>query len=181
MHSLLKEMCKQIVTRYAYVSSDRNNDFLWHHVVSSASVTLTGTTESSLTAYIVSGSVVVKNTSGTVTYSETVDYTVNYTTGKIKRTATSTITSGQTVKVTYNYQDVTTFYSRIEHKNILIRDAIGQETLSTCRIYCDYDTVIDPKDKITSDDFDVTYPEILMVKTEYDENGEVDHKVIYTK
>ena len=109
MDAELLALCKQTVSRYAYSSSNRYNDYTWSATVSS------------------------------------------------------------------------TFLARIEHKNVLVRDALGQEVLSTCQIYCDGGTVIDPKDKITADDFYVDYPEIAAIDSNPDENGDIDHKVIYTK
>jgi hypothetical protein len=181
MDALLLALCKQTITKYSYISSNRDNDYAWHTVVTGSSIVLTGVVEVTLHVNMISGTLVVTNSAGTVTYVVNIDYTINYTTGKIKRTATSTITSGQTVKVSYNYETITTIACRIEHKNILIRNALGQETLSSCQIYCDGSTVIDIKDKITSTDFDVDYPEILAINSNPDENGDIDHKLVYTK
>lgn len=50
---------------------------------------------------------VVKNTAGTITYVKNTDYTIDYKTGKIARIATGAITSGQTVKISYDYADPT--------------------------------------------------------------------------
>jgi hypothetical protein len=180
MHPALKSMCNQTITRYAYVASDRNNDFSWQTDVSKQHVTLTGTTGTVLHTYIMSGSVIVSTTDDVTTYTLNLDYTVNYTTGSIARTSTSTIPTGATVHISYSWQTVTTFLARVEHKNVMVRNSLGQEMLSTCQIYCDSDAVIDPKDKIACDDFTVTYPEILSVESNPDENGDIDHQVIYT-
>jgi hypothetical protein len=72
----------------------------------SKTVTLTGVTESALTSnhaiVEATGSVVVKNTAGTITYAPTTDYVINYASGTIKRAETgSAITSGQQVAVTF--------------------------------------------------------------------------------
>ena len=75
----------------------------------------------------------------------------------------------------------TTFFARIEQEHILIRNELGQEMLSTCQIYCDNDVVIDIRDKITADFFDINYPEILKIEKNPDEYGDLHHIVIYTK
>ena len=180
MEASLKAMCKQLVTRYAYVSSNRNNDYAWQTDVVDQHVTLTGTTAFILHTYVMTG-VVVRSTDNITTYLLDSDYTINYTTGAIARKTGSTIPSGATVHVSYSWQTVTTFLARIEEENILIRNDLGQEMLSTCQIYCDNDVTIDTKDKITSTYFNVDYPEILKLERNPDENGELDHIVIYTK
>lgn len=51
--------------------------------------------------------VVVKNTLGTVTYTEGDDYTVQYETGRIYITTDGLITKDQELKVTFDYADIT--------------------------------------------------------------------------
>lgn len=51
--------------------------------------------------------VVVTNTAGTVTYTETTDYTVDRSSGRIFVTETGSITDGQTLHVDYLYDDTT--------------------------------------------------------------------------
>ncbi len=70
-----------------------------------------GTTNTLTLAHPRVASVVVKNSAGTVTYTEATDYTVDPTTGVITRVATGAITAGQTVAVSYDYQDPTTVLS----------------------------------------------------------------------
>ena len=108
MDQELLNLCKQIVTRYAYTSTDKNNDYTW--------------------------------------------------------SATST-----------------TFLARVEFNNQLIRDVNGQETLSTCQIYCNGTTTIDTRDKITYTGAIPTYPEILKIESQPDENGAIYYKCIYTR
>lgn len=74
-----------------------------------------------------------------------------------------------------------TFKARVEFSNVLIRNAEGQEVLSTCQIYCNGNTTIDLRDKITISGTTVTYPEIVAIAENPDEFGVIDHKVIYTK
>jgi hypothetical protein len=81
----------------------------------------------------------------------------------------------------WNMLGFTTFKGRIELTNILVRDRMGQETLSTCRIYCDSDTVIDYRDKISAPEFATQYPEILKIDLMPDETGKLYYKCIYTK
>jgi hypothetical protein len=108
MEPVLKALCKQTISRYAYQSSNRYNDYTWAVAA-------------------------------------------------------------------------TTFLARIEQEHILIRNELGQEMLSTCQIYCDNDVTIDIRDKITSDFFDIDYPEILKIEKNPDEYGNLHHIVIYTK
>ncbi|MBI4691699.1 MAG: phage tail sheath subtilisin-like domain-containing protein [Nitrospirae bacterium] len=54
---------------------------------------------------------VVKNTDGTVTYVKDTDYTIDYAKGEITRLATGQITAGQSVKVDYNWADVSKVYT----------------------------------------------------------------------
>ena len=75
----------------------------------------------------------------------------------------------------------TTFAARIEYVNKLIRDINGQESLSTCQIYANGDTIISERDKIYIAGATVLYPEILAIEKNPDENGVMDHIVIYTK
>jgi hypothetical protein len=182
MHPELKKLCKQTVTRYAYITRDDHNDYVWTTTVTDQDVVLTGTTAVVLHVYLDSDNVVIKSTDGLTTYTLNTDYTVNYTTGAIARTAGSTIPSGGTVHATYGYYTtVTTFLARVENVNKLLRGKDGQEVVSSCQIYCDYDTVIELKDKITCSDFDVPFPEILKIDSNPDETGAIDHFVIYTR
>jgi hypothetical protein len=74
-----------------------------------------------------------------------------------------------------------TFKARIEFSNTLLRTHLGQEALSTCKIYCDSNINIDYKDKISNDLFAVQYPEILKIENMPDETGVIYYKCIYTK
>jgi len=181
MHPELKKLCKQTFLRYAYITRDDHNDYIWSTDVSKQHVTLTGTTAVILYTYITTGTVIVATTDDVTTYTLNVDYTIDYTTGELARTVGSTIPSGATVHVTYTYSTVTSYLARIENYDKLIRNAQGQEVLSTCQVYCDNDVVIDLRDKITSTEFAVTYPEILRIDRNPDETGALDHIVIYTK
>lgn len=51
--------------------------------------------------------VVVKDSAGSVTYTNGTDYTVNAETGMIKALATGLMTDGETIKVSYNYSAMT--------------------------------------------------------------------------
>lgn len=75
--------------------------------VTNEAIVLTGTATTFLSRFPVqSGSEVVTNTAGTVTYVRDVDYVINYADGGIARTAVgSAISSGQTVHVDYTYVD----------------------------------------------------------------------------
>ena len=75
----------------------------------------------------------------------------------------------------------TSFLGRVEFINKIIRDKDGQETISTCTIYCNSDTVIDERDRISYAGAKVLYPEILNIAKNPDEYGNIDHFVIYTK
>lgn len=181
MHPELKKMCKQVVKRYAYVDRDDHNDYIWEHAVADQSVVLTDQEAVALHIDLKPGTVLVTSVDGEVEYDINDDYTVDNDTGEIARTELSTIPSGGTVHVSYSYFDILEFLARIENSEKLIRTGVGQEVLSTCQIYCDSNVVIDPKDKITSVWFDVEFPEILKIDKNVDENGNLDHLVIYTK
>jgi hypothetical protein len=73
-----------------------------------------------------------------------------------------------------------TFRARVEFTNKLIRDQNGQEIVSTCQIYCNGDVTIDERDKIKVAGLKAD-PEILSIQQNPDENGNIDHKVIYTR
>ena len=181
MDAELLAMCNQTVTRQAFVSYDDNNDFSWQTDVTSQAVVLVGTTGVVLHLGMMTGTLVVKNNTGATTYSATIDYEINYTTGVIKRRAGSTIADGATVYCTYSWQTITTFLARAQFKNVLIRGVDGHESLSTCQIYCD-NVTINERDKISiTTGTTVTYPEILSIEINVDEFGIIDHKVIYTK
>ena len=81
----------------------------------------------------------------------------------------------------WNELGYTTFKGRIELTNTLVRNRMGQETLSTCKIYCEGNTVIDYKDKISAPEFTTQYPEILKIDLMPDETGRSYYKCIYTK
>ena len=72
-----------------------------------------------------------------------------------------------------------TFAGRVEYRNKLIRDINGQESISTCQIYCNGDTSIDTRDKITAVGLIPTYPEILQVERQPDEYGAIYYTCIY--
>lgn len=185
MDAELLALCKQTVTKYAFVGYDDHNDFTWQTNVTSQHVTLTGTTASLVLSptggqTIMTG-MVVKDTTDTTTYGLNTDYTIDYTAGTIVRTAASTIPSGATVHVSYSWQTIVAFAARVEFTNTLIRNNEGQEVVSTCQIYCDGTVVIDERDKITISGTLVVYPEILKIAHNPDENGAIDHHVIYTK
>jgi len=74
----------------------------------------------------------------------------------------------------------TTFVARIEFSNKLVRDQQGQEIVSTCQIYCNGDVVIDERDKISATGLRAD-PEIIAIQQNPDENGNIDHKVIFTR
>jgi len=74
-----------------------------------------------------------------------------------------------------------TFKARIEFSNKLVRNQQGQEIVSTCQIYCNGDTAIDIRDKITADGLTKADPEIIMIQQNPDETGAIDHKVIFTR
>ncbi len=72
------------------------------------SITLTGTTATSLAHANLMATVVVKSSDGLTTYTQGTHYTVDYPGGKITRTSTSTIPSGASVLVTYAYNGTVT-------------------------------------------------------------------------
>lgn len=180
MNKQLKRLCKQSITSYAYVGSDRNNDSTWQTDVVSEHVVLTNIIPIIVHLGMMTGSLVVKSANDLTTYGLT-DYTIDYNTGLLARTVASTISSGVAIHVTYSWQTVQTFLARIEEQNRLIINDIGQEMLSTCQIYCDNDVVITTKYKITSTHFKVMYPEILKIDSNPNEFGVLDHIVVYTK
>jgi len=88
--------------------------------------------------------------------------------------------------VSYNFHNDFTWSSspisvpsRVQELNKIIRDKAGQEAVSTCQIYVDGSTTIDPRDRIILPDG--TYPEILAIKPEIDEFGNIYAKIIYTR
>lgn len=84
---------------------DDNKLATYHKKVVNESVVLTGVVASNLMhSALTAGAFKVTNVAGTVTYANLADYTVNIVNGTIQRTALSTIASGQTVLVSYEYQ-----------------------------------------------------------------------------
>jgi len=181
MDAELLALCKQTVTRQAYVGYDDHNDFTWQTDITSQSVVLTLLVGVVVHLGMMTGTLVVKDATDTDIYSAVTDYEIDYTTGLLKRRAGSTIPTGSTVHCSYSWQTITTIAARVEFTNVLIRNSEGQEVVSTCQIYCNGDTVIDLRDKITISGTTVTYPEILAIAENPDENGVIDHKVIFTK
>lgn len=88
-------------------------------------VTLTGTTASNLDHATVSNVKVHSTAAGGTVYNLTTDYTVNATNGTVTRAVTSTISSGQTVYVTYTYQKTTAEMDR-DGKNFLLTNDDSQ-------------------------------------------------------
>lgn len=183
MDAELLELCQQTITRYAFISYDDHNDFSWQTDVTNASVVLINLVGVVLQPNIVVGTVVVTDTTpdDPVIYVIDDDYTVDYITGEIVRTADSSITSGESLLVSYSWQTITTFKARVEYKNTLVRNKLGQELVSTCCIYCDGTVDIEERDMIEVPGSSVQSPEIFVIVCNPDENGAIDHKVIYTK
>lgn len=185
MDAELLALCKQTITRYKYVGHDVYNDFLWQNDVVNQSVVLTGATPSLIKSptggVVIMTGMVVKDSTGAITYGLNTDYTIDYTLGTIVRAANSTIVSGATVKVTYSWQTISTFLARIEFDNILITDIKGQEFNSTCQIYTNIIIGIDKRDKLVLPaELLVGESEIKHIQYNPDEHGNIDHIVIYT-
>lgn len=184
MDAELLALCKQTVTRLKFVSYDEHNDFSWQTDVTSQSVVLTGTTPSVVKAptggVTIMVGMVVKDATDVTTYTLNIDYTINYTLGTIVRTATSTIPTGTTVHVTYSWQTISTFLARVEYDNIVLREANGQQFVSTCQIYAEEIADLDERDKLTLPTGTlVSQPEIKHIQHNPDENGVIDHVVIF--
>lgn len=88
-------------------------------------VTLTGTTASNLDHATVSNVKVHSTAAGGTVYNLTTDYTVNATNGTVTRAVASTISSGQTVYVSYTYQKTTAEMDR-DGKNFLLNNDDSQ-------------------------------------------------------
>ena len=102
-------------------------------------VILTGTDDQHLKhTGVVSGSEVVTNTAGTVTYTKDVDYTIEYDTGVIARIEEGAISDGQEVLVDYDFyinhvtDELIQFHIDTAHQAILDRLESGYES-STAR------------------------------------------------
>lgn len=181
MDAELLALCNQVMTVYSYVGYNDDNDFTWQNDVTLQDVTLTGLVGTFVHANIVVGSIVLQSTDVVpVVYVLNIDYTIDYTLGTITRTATSTIPSGVPIHLSYSWQTITIVACRIEYYNKLIRDKDGQETVSTCQIYCDYNTM-NEKDKIILSGTSRIDPEIVSIQHNPDEFGNIDHMVIYTR
>lgn len=79
--------------------------------VTDESHTFDGGTGKFLLGHLNVASVVVKHASGSPTYALTTDYTLNAATGEVTRVGGGSITSGQTVLVSYTYDDTVVTYS----------------------------------------------------------------------
>jgi len=81
------------------------NDNTGVQSVSGENVTADHGNWSSLSGWDVqSGTVVVEDQSGTTTYSEGSDYEINLTEGELKALSSGTISDGETLNVSYDYQ-----------------------------------------------------------------------------
>lgn len=184
MDAELKALCKQTVTRLKFVSYDDHNDFTWTNEVTNQNVVLTGVAASLVLdptggQTILAGMVVTDATDET-TYVLNDDYTIDYVTGKIARTADSTILIGATVHVSYSWQTISTFLARVEYDNIVLREQNGQQFVSTCQIYTEQIDDLNERDKLTLPTGTlVSQPEIKHIAHNPDEDGNIDHIVIY--
>ena len=181
MDAELLALCNQVMIVYSYVGYNEDNDFTWQNDVTAQDVILTDMVPTLLHANLVVGSVVVQDKELVPTvFDIDIDYTVDNTLGTLTRTLGSSIPSGVEISVDYSWRTVSVVNCRIEYYNKLIRDKDGQETVSTCQIYCDYNSMSE-KDKIILSGTSRIDPEILSIQYNPDEFGEIDHMVIYTR
>ena len=75
------------------------------------------------------------------------------------------------------YSSAIVYPGRVEYRTTTLTDKLGDEVYSKSRIYFDADVIVDEEDLITLPD-GRTFP-VLQIKILFDENGNVDHKVVF--
>lgn len=86
--------------------------------------------------------------------------------------------TGQNVYAEATYGPGANYSARVQQKVKMIRNAQGQEVVSTAQVYLDGSVSVTTEDRITLSDG--TQPLIQAVTSPPDETGAVHHKVVWT-